>query len=60
MPIYEFVCTECGHHIDKEMALAAMSGGTFIMRCPKCKKAVEVKRVWTPPNVHVKKIRSGE
>jgi len=60
MPIYEFVCTECGHHFDVRMSLASMGGKLYIMRCPECKRVVEVKRVWTPPTIVIKKVRGYE
>jgi putative FmdB family regulatory protein len=39
MPIYEYVCTKCGHHFEKLQKSAV----TIELECPKC-GTIEVKK----------------
>jgi putative FmdB family regulatory protein len=47
MPIYEFVCTECGEKIDK-----IVSVGTTKIKCDKCDG--EAYKVMSAPSFHLK------
>jgi len=49
MPIYEFVCHDCGHDFEKIQSFSDSSTPT----CPNC-QGVHVRRRISPPAIHFK------
>jgi putative FmdB family regulatory protein len=49
MPIYEFVCLECGHDFEKLRSFS----DTSTPACPNC-QSIQVQRRLSPPAIHFK------
>lgn len=50
MPIYEYVCTKCGHQLE---ALQSMSEAS-LTRCPECEAETLTKGLFSAPNFQLK------